>query len=78
MVHAFSPAGERLYAIGGGTANGSSTVDNRVYDPKAGSRGAWRRLPDLPFSSGNFQTNGASSFIDRYIILVGGYQYAHV
>jgi len=32
-VHAFSPAGGKLYAIGGATSNGSTTVDNWVYDP---------------------------------------------
>jgi hypothetical protein len=35
------------------------------------------RLADLPVASGNFQTNGAmTSFEDRYIVLIGGYQYA--
>lgn len=35
-------------------------------------------LPVSIYPSGNFQTNGASSFMDRYVILVGGYQYKSV
>ena len=38
---------------------------------------AWTRLPDLPLSSGNFQTNGRNAFKDRYIILIGGSVHMH-
>ena len=66
-VHAFSRVGTKLYAIGGATSNGT-VVDNWVFDTVALR---WSRLPDLAVSSGNFQTNGAESFMDRFIILVG-------
>ena len=66
-VHAFSRVGTKLYAIGGATSNGT-VVDNWVFDTVALR---WSRLPDLPVSSGNFQTNGAESFMDRFIVLVG-------
>jgi len=48
--------------------------DNWVFDPAAGQ---WSRIRDLPTSSGNFPT-GAITFGDRYIVLVGGFQYAKV
>ena len=68
-----------LYVIGGATTN-ASVVDNWKFSPGAAGAGAgtWSALPDLPISSGNFQTNGKNAFLDRYILLVGGYQYSHV
>ena len=63
----------QVYVIGGATTN-ASVVDNWKFDPV---RRRWTALPNLPFSSGNFQTNGNSAFEDRYIVLVG-YQYDHV
>ena len=74
-VHALSPAGRALYVLGGAVPNGSSVVDNWRYDTEGRT---WTRLADLPVSSGNFQTNGASSYLDRYVLLVGGYQYGSV
>ena len=64
----------QVYVIGGATTN-ATVVDNWRFDPV---RRRWAALPDLPISSGNFQTNGNSAFGDRYIVLVGGYQYQHV
>jgi len=75
--------GGKIYVIGGATGerieNGKNlgygtVVDNWSYDPAAGQ---WRRLRDLPISSGNFPS-GAITYADRYILLIGGYQYAHV
>ena len=51
-------------------------TDNWKYDPASKK---WWRLADLPVASGNFQTNGPmTAFEDRYIILIGGYQYLHM
>jgi N-acetylneuraminic acid mutarotase len=51
-----------------------SVVDNWRYDP-ASDR--WSRLPDTPVATGNFPA-GAVVYADRYILLIGGYQYARV
>jgi hypothetical protein len=78
---ALSSLNGSLYLIGGmsfvpTTANKTAArtlIDNWRYDT---TKSKWTRLVDLPIASGNFQTNGPqSSFLDRYIILIGGYQY---
>jgi hypothetical protein len=77
----FTPAATATAA----SAPASSTSGSAPPEPAAGASdvnvdafGSWVALPDLPISSGNFQTNGNNAFMDRYILLVGGYQYSHV
>jgi len=71
---------DTIYVIGGASGNDNASdgyctvVDNWSYDPATDT---WTRLADLPISSGNFP-NGAIVFEDRYLVLVGGYQYANV
>eukprot|EP00037_Helgoeca_nana_P007154 m.65389 g.65389 ORF g.65389 m.65389 type:complete len:441 (-) comp17979_c0_seq2:748-2070(-) len=84
-VHSFTAVQGKLYVLGGARtdvdtchtgSNTSSTVglvDCWCYDPATRT---WVRLPDMPFSSSNWQTNGPHAFMDRYIILVGGNQYS--
>ncbi len=80
FVHAVAAVGAKVYIFGGAAsepnpAKGTHTVvDNWRYDPAANS---WKRLPDLPIASGNFPS-GAIVFKDRYILLIGGYQYGKV
>ena len=58
------------------SARGRARVSARASaGPSGGGGGVWSRLADMPFSSSNWQTNGAHAFMDRYIILAGGYQY---
>ncbi len=73
----------KIYVIGGATGDlvrdgkavGYCTVvDNWVYDP---ATRAWSRLRDLPIGSGNFPP-GDVVFQGRYIVLISGYQYAHI
>jgi len=79
-VHATAAVDGKIYVIGGATGmdNSAATyctvVDNWCYDT---AKTAWDRLPDLPVSSGNFPA-GAIAYADRYILLVGGYQYGQV
>jgi len=79
-VAAAAAVGGQLYVFGGATGNDNPTgayctvVDNWRYDPATDT---WERLPDLPVASGNFPA-GRIVFEDRYILLVGGCQYAHV
>jgi N-acetylneuraminic acid mutarotase len=80
----FTPAvaavGGRVYVIGGATGNHNpsrsyrTVVDNWVYDP---ATRRWARIRDLPVASGNF-FSGQIAYKDRYILLVGGYQYPEV
>jgi hypothetical protein len=49
-------------------------VDNWSFDP---ARVAWQPLPDTPIATGNFPA-GAIVFRNRYLLLVGGYQYPAV
>jgi N-acetylneuraminic acid mutarotase len=80
----FTPAAAavagNLYLIGGATGNDNpcghycTVVDNWQYDPAADS---WQRIADTPVASGNFPSGQIVAF-DRYIVLVGGYQYAKV
>ena len=78
-VHSVTNVRDKIYVIGGAvtTAAGPTytVVDTWIYDP---SEAKWEQLPDLPVSSGNFQTNGGGAFLDRYILLVGGYPYGKV
>jgi N-acetylneuraminic acid mutarotase len=82
-VNATAVVNGKVYVIGGATGdlalNGKNygyctVVDNWVYDPGTDQ---WDRLRDLPISSGNFPA-GKIVFKDRYILLIGGFQYAHV
>ncbi len=84
FVHAAVAVGDRIYVIGGATGdlvqNGRSygyctVVDNWMYDTAAGT---WSRLRDLPISSGNFPKSSNLVFLNRYILLPGGHQYAWV
>ena len=59
------------------TADRIRTPDNSYAEEIRPGAQAMDRPTNLPFSSGNFQTNGNSAFEDRYIVLVG-YQYDHV
>lgn len=80
-VHTMSAVGGKLYVIGGATGDNAagtgfpycSVVDNWKFDPDTN---AWSRLRDLPISSGNFPNGSNIVYQDRYIILVGGFQYA--
>lgn len=80
FVHAVAAVGQRIYVMGGAAsaakpADGTFTVvDNWRYDLQDGR---WTRLPDLPIASGNF-CSGAIVFADRYLLLIGGYQYGKV
>jgi N-acetylneuraminic acid mutarotase len=80
FVHAVAAVGGKVYVFGGAASEpqpekGTHTVvDNWRYDPGADS---WQRLPDLPVASGNFPS-GAIVFKDRYVLLIGGYQYGKV
>ncbi len=77
-VAAMAAVGGKVYVIGGASMPASgeylSVVDNWVFDP---ADGTWRRLRDLPVSSGNFP-DGSIVYKGRYIILVGGFQYERV
>lgn len=78
-VAAVVGVGGSIYVLGGATGDvpgiGYCTVvDNWVYDP---ALERWSRIRDLPVSSGNFPS-GSIAFEDRYILLVGGFQYAKV
>ena len=93
-VHAMAAVGGSIYVIGGATAGAPprvrpthppgaaedkdhpycTVVDNWRYGP---ARDRWSRLRDLPISSGNFP-GGQVVFRSRYLVLVGGYQYARV
>eukprot|EP00039_Didymoeca_costata_P022906 m.347553 g.347553 ORF g.347553 m.347553 type:complete len:465 (-) comp33266_c0_seq1:120-1514(-) len=81
---ALSAVNGSLYLIGGmsfvpvpnsSTTDSATLVDNWQYKPETNT---WTRLPDFPIASCNFQTNGPmTTFQDRYIILIGGYQYGN-
>lgn len=80
MVQATATVGGSLYVIGGATGNDNSTegyatvVDNWKYDP---ATNAWTRIRDMPVSTGNFPS-GSIVYDDRYVMLIGGAQYANV
>jgi len=77
-VFAMAAVGGKIYVIGGANMPPGdeylSVVDNWVFDPKTNE---WTRIKDLPISSGNFP-DGSIVYKDRYIILVGGFQYGRV
>jgi hypothetical protein len=79
-VHAVAAAGGMIYCLGGATGSDNAAgttctvVDNWRYDPAADR---WQPLADLPVASGNFPS-GAIVYRDRYLLLVGGYQYGTV
>jgi N-acetylneuraminic acid mutarotase len=69
----------QIYCIGGATGDlpniGYCTVvDNWKFDPK---QNQWSQLRDLPVSTGNFPS-GSIVYNDRYLLLIGGAQYAKV
>ena len=80
FVHAVSAIGDDIYVFGGATDNDNAArqtctvVDNWRYRP-ADDR--WNRLPDLPVASGNFPS-GPVVYANRYVLLIGGYQYGMV
>ena len=79
-AHATAAVDGKIYVLGGATGNDNVTgqyctvVDNWRYDPGTDE---WDRLRDLPVASGNFPA-GQILYNDRYMVLVGGYQYAWV
>lgn len=80
FVHAVAAVRGKLYVFGGASsgkrpADGTFTVvDNWEFDPATNH---WTRLADLPVASGNF-SSGPIVFEDRYVLLIGGYQYGQV
>ncbi|MBM4068993.1 MAG: hypothetical protein FJ271_08630 [Planctomycetes bacterium] len=80
FVHAVAAVAGKVYVLGGATGSDNAesgtftVVDNWVYQPE---KNEWTALPDLPVASGNFPS-GRVVFADRYILLVGGYQYGKV
>lgn len=79
-VHATAVVDAMIYVLGGATGYDNATktvctiVDNWCYDTATDK---WSRLRDLPVSSGNFPS-GQIVYGNRYILLVGGYQYGCV
>lgn len=79
-VAAAASVNGKIYVIGGASGNDNPSketctiVDNWRYDP---SIDRWERIPDLPVSSGNFPA-GRIVYRDRFIALIGGYQYPHI
>jgi hypothetical protein len=79
-VEATAAVGGKIYVIGGASGSDNATgavctiVDNWRYDP---GNDRWQRLPDTPIATGNFPS-GAIGYRDRYILLIGGYQYPKV
>lgn len=69
--------GGNLFVFGGATGSDNpgkvtyTVVDNWMYSPTADR---WTKLADLPIASENFPS-GAIVFENRFILLVGGYQY---
>jgi N-acetylneuraminic acid mutarotase len=80
MVQAMAAVGGKIYVVGGATGNDNATgnyatvVDNWQYDPTSNQ---WSRIRDMPVSTGNFPS-GNIVYNDRYVLLVGGAQYAKV
>lgn len=89
LNHAVAAVAGKIYVLGGATGSdhpGSrdpearqapdwspycNAVDNWRFDP---ARNRWERLGDLPTSSSNFPDNRII-WRDRYLLLVGGFQY---
>jgi len=80
FVAAMAAVKGKLYVIGGASGQDNPTnvyctvVDNWQYDPAADK---WSRLPDTPIATGNFPA-GAIVYDQRYVLLIGGYQYRNV
>jgi N-acetylneuraminic acid mutarotase len=80
FVAAMTAVGGKLYLFGGAAGQDNpigsycTIVDNWCYDPTADH---WQRLPDTPIATGNFPS-GAIVYDDRYILLIGGFQYRNV
>jgi hypothetical protein len=80
MTPALAAVDGMLYLIGGAAGNDNAggayatVVDNWRYDP---AKNQWERLRDLPVASGNFPS-GQIVYKNRYILLIGGYQYPKV
>lgn len=80
FVAAVAAVRGRLYLMGGATGDDNVTghyatvVDNWCYDPATQQ---WLRLADTPIATGNFPS-GAIVYRERYVLLIGGYQYANV
>eukprot|EP01044_Picomonas_judraskeda_P008467 COSAG03_NODE_969_length_5160_cov_31.898241_4_plen_489_part_01 len=71
-------ANGRIYRMGGNSGGADAkpfedidAVDCWEYAPLTR---VWSRLPDLPISNGGSKLNGDSTFMDRYIIMIGGCQ----
>ena len=70
-----------MFALGGSTQAPNSAianvVDNWRFSPAAKT---WTRLRDLPTSGSVYggAGGGDSTFEDRYILLIGAYQYGQV
>ena len=84
QVHSVTAVRGEIYVIGGALSGPSdwgttsfTIVDNWKYTPATKH---WTRLADSPMASGNFQTGGDEhgAFLDRYIILIGGYEYSYI
>ena len=79
-VQAMAAVGGKIYVLGGAAGENNpsgvtcTVVDNWQFDPQTSQ---WRRLPDLPVASGSFPS-GRIAFHDRYILLIGGYQYSAI
>ncbi len=79
-VHAMAAVGGDLYVLGGATGSDNeaktylTVVDNWRFNI---AKKTWTRLADLPVASGNFPS-GAIVYDERYILLVGGYQYSQI
>ena len=80
FVAAMASVKGKLYVIGGAAGQDNPTssyctvVDNWCYDPQTDR---WKRLSDTPIATGNFPS-GAIVFHDRYLLLIGGFQYRSV
>lgn len=79
-VHAMAAINDKIYVLGGATGSDNkqkatfTVVDNWQYNP---DKNRWQQLADLPVASGNFPS-GAIVYANRYILLVGGYQYGAI
>jgi N-acetylneuraminate epimerase len=80
FVAAMAAVAGKLYLVGGAAGQDNPTgayctvVDNWCYDPGSDK---WERLADTPMATGNFPA-GAIVYHDRYILLIGGFQYRNV
>lgn len=84
--HVMAVIGSNIYIITGVTGHdwsgvvdttgitGGTVVDNWRYDL---STGKWTRLPDTPIATAGFPDN-KMVFKDRYILLIGGYQFQSI